>query len=93
MRIGATAALAALVSGCGGHVAAPGERVVYRTVEKEVPRPCPVARPVRPSPLARPLPEDAGALVSLLAGKLAEWAGPGGYGERAEAAITVCTKG
>jgi len=29
--------------------------------------------------------------VSLLAGKLTEWAGEGGYAERAEAAIAICT--
>lgn len=84
--------LGLLLASCNDHPQSVGERVVYQTVDREVPRPCPVTKPVRPAPLARPLPTDPGALVSLLAAKLKEWAGAGGYGERAEAAITTCTK-
>jgi hypothetical protein len=86
------AALALLGAGCAGRPESAGTNVVYRTVDKEVARPCPVTKPQRPAPLARPLPADPGALVSLLAAKLKEWAGPGGYGDRADEAIGVCTR-
>jgi hypothetical protein len=76
----------------GDHVASVGEKVIYQDRLVEVPRPCPVTKPVKPKPLARPLPADPARLIDLLAGKLLEWAGPGGYGERADAAITTCTK-
>lgn len=65
-------------------------RTVTRTVE--VSKPCPVTKPVRPAPLARPLPTDAVALAAMLGSKLLEWSGPGGYGDRADAAIGQCTK-
>lgn len=83
---------ALIIAGCDSHPQSVGTKVVFQEVVKEVPRPCPVTNPTRPAPLARPLPTDPGALVSLLVGKLLEWAGPGGYGERADAAITTCTK-
>lgn len=78
-----------LLAGCA-HDAAPG--IAVRTVEviRPVQAPCPVIRPVRPTPLERPLPADSMALAALLGAKLAEWAGPGGYGERADAALGVC---
>lgn len=90
----ATLMLAAFVLvGCGAaRPQSPGMKVEYQEVVKEVPRPCPVARPARPSPLTRPLPEDPGALSSLLIAKLKEWAGAGGYGEKADAAIRTCTR-
>jgi hypothetical protein len=85
--------LALALAGCaGGHVESPGTKVIFKDRFVEVPRPCPVTKPVKPKPLARPLPSDPARLVDLLAGKLLEWAGPGGYGERADAAITTCTK-
>lgn len=65
-------------------------RTVVKTVE--VAKPCPVTIPERPAPLARPLPADAVRLVALLGAKLVEWAGPGGYGDRANAAIETCKK-
>jgi hypothetical protein len=86
------AALALLAAGCAGRPESAGTNVVYRTVDKEVPRPCPVTKPPRPAALARPLPADPGALVSLLAAKLKEWAGEGGFADRAEAAIDLCTR-
>lgn len=70
----------------------PGIKVEYKTVEKEVPRPCPVTKPVTPEKLKRPLPKDPARLLDLVTAKLLEWAGPGGYGERANAAIETCTK-
>ncbi|AHE55992.1 hypothetical protein [Sphingomonas sanxanigenens] len=70
----------------------PGIRVETVEVVREVQRPCPVTPPVRPAPLERPLPADAAALAALLGARLAEWAGPGGYGDRAAAALAICTK-
>lgn len=70
----------------------PGIKVEYREVLKEVQRPCPVTKPVTPPPIARPLPTDPARLLDLVVAKLSEWAGPGGYGERADAAISLCTK-
>lgn len=71
---------------------APGTRVVYQDVVREVQRPCPVAIPQRPAPLARPLPDSPARLVDLLTAKLKEWAGEGGYGDRADAALHTCTE-
>jgi len=62
------------------------------TVTKEVQRPCNVKVPVRPAPLALPLPTDLGQLVAVLGAKLAEWSGPGKYGDRARDALAICTK-
>jgi hypothetical protein len=81
-----------MLASCGEHPESAGTKVIYQTVEKEVPRPCPVTKPVKPKPLARPLPVDPARLIDLLAAKLLEWAGPGGYGERASQAIDICTK-
>lgn len=80
-----------LLAGCA-HTATPlpAIRVEYQTVTREVQRPCPVTLPQRPASLATPLPSDLGQLVALLGAKLAEWSGPGGYGERADAAIRTC---
>jgi hypothetical protein len=74
------------------HPQSAGTKVVYQTVEKEVQRPCPVTVPTKPAPLAKPLPSDPARLVDLLTAKLIEWAGTGGYGERADDALKVCTK-
>lgn len=70
----------------------PAIKVEYREVLKEVQRPCPATKPTKPKSLVRPLPKDAGRLVDLLVAKLTEWAGPGGYGERADSALDTCTK-
>lgn len=85
-----TAALA--LSACTTTPEPIGTKVVYQGVLKEVQRPCPVAKPARPAPLARPLPNDPGRLVDLLTAKLTEWAGAGGYGERADAALESCLR-
>ena len=84
------AAICFLLSNCTT-TGEPGIKVEYREVLKEVPRPCPVLKPTRPAPLARPLPTDPARIVDLLVAKLTEWAGAGGYGERADAAIDTCT--
>lgn len=86
-----SAALASLLALAGCTSTSP-PAVAVRTVEvvREVQRPCPVTPPRRPAPLDRPLPADVAALAALLGARLAEWAGPGGYGERADAALMLC---
>ena len=85
-------ALIAALSACKT-TGTPPPAIEIRTVERvvEVQRPCTVTKPARPAPLARPLPTDAVALAAVLAEKLAEWSGPGRYGDRADAAINRCT--
>lgn len=85
-------ALLVSLAGCGEKPESAGTKVVFQRVEVPVQRPCPVTKPARPAPLARPLPTDPARLVDMLVAKLQEWAGAGGYGERADAAITTCTK-
>jgi len=80
-----------LLAGCSTVPSVPEVRIQKETVE--VARPCAVTVPVRPAPLARPLPSDSVALAALLGGKLSEYAGPGAYADRAEAAIKICTSG
>lgn len=84
---------AILLSACAT-TNAPPPAVQIRTVTKtvEVQRPCSVTKPVRPAPLTKPIPTDAIALAAALALKLAEWSGPGGYGDRAASAIDTCAK-
>lgn len=81
-----------LLTACGTDRPRPAVEVRTQTVVKEVQRPCAVTIPQRPAPLAKPLPTDAVKLAALLGAKLVEWAGPGKYGERADAAIRECTK-
>lgn len=83
---------ALLLAGCAR---TPPPAVEVRTVRQtvEVQRPCPVTIPKRPAPLARPLPGDAVALAATLGEKLSEWAGPGGYGDRAQRALERCVAG
>ncbi len=90
MKKGPTLAVMLALSACT--TPQPGIKVEYREVLKEVQRPCPVTKPVTPAPLARPLPADPARLLDLVVAKLTEWAGPGGYGERADAAIETCTR-
>lgn len=81
------------LSACGtGVTPPPAVEVRTQTAIKEVSKPCPVTIPERPAPLAKPLPTDAVRLAALLGAKLVEWAGPGKYGERADAALRQCTK-
>lgn len=71
----------------------PGIEVRTVEVPVEIQRPCPGTVPVRPAPLARPLPTDAQALAALLAAKLVEWADEGKYGDQAEAYVKACPPG
>jgi len=81
-----------LLSGCATDSAPPPAvevHTVTRTVE--VQRPCQATIPQRPAPLAK-LPTDGVALAAELALKLAEYSGPGGFADRAMAALKTCTK-
>ncbi len=78
-----------LLAGCSG--APRPERVVIQKQVVEVQKPCPVTAPDRPAPVGA-LPADARDAVLTLAAKLLEWSGAGGYGDRADAAIGICTK-
>lgn len=64
-------------------------RTVVKTVE--ITKPCPVTKPVRPSKLGT-LPTDANKALALVGAKLAEYAAPGKYADRADAAIDTCKK-
>lgn len=65
--------------------------VEVRTVEvvKEVQKPCPGDVPKRPLPLG-PLPSDLGKLAAVLGAKVAEYAGKGGYADRADTWMQRC---
>lgn len=65
-------------------------RIETVQVVKEVQRPCPITIPTRPSKLATPLPSDLERLAATLASKLMEYTAPGGYADRAEAALRTC---
>ncbi len=89
----AALATLALLSGCATDSAPPPAVEVHevtRTVE--VQRPCQVTIPQRPAPIAKPMPTDGVALAAELALKLAEYSGPGGFADRATAALKTCTK-
>lgn len=81
----------ALVNTACATPAPPGIEVQTVTVYRDVQRPCPVTKPVRPAAIGK-LPTDLQALAAVLGAKLAEWSQPGGYGDRAEAAIETCTR-
>ena len=84
---------AVALAGCGDRER-PEPGVKVEVVERvvEVQRPCPVTRPKRPEPLAQPLPTNSVALAAVLALKLNEYAGPGAYADRADAAIETCKR-
>lgn len=87
VRLVTILALAFLLLGCSTPTAT---KVEFQTVKVEVQKPCPVTKPVIPAKLTRPLPSDPARLIDLLTAKLLQWAGPGGYGERADAALDTC---
>lgn len=78
------------LAACGATTPHPAVEVRTVTVVKEVQKPCPVQKPDRPAPLARPLPVDSTQLAALLSLKLLEYAGPGGYAEKADLALKRC---
>jgi hypothetical protein len=83
-RLAIIAALA--LAGC----ATPTPRIEVRTVSVPVPVACIAAAdvPQRPAKLARPLPTDADALLSLALAQLLRWQS---YGDKADALLTACT--
>lgn len=80
------------VASCGGTTTPPAVEVRTVTKTVEVQRPCSVTAPPRPAKLPRPLPTDSVALAALLAEHLAQYDAPGGFADRALAAIATCTK-
>jgi hypothetical protein len=84
---------ALLLTGCFGKDEPPRVRIEYQDRLVETVKPCPAEKPERPAKLARPLPGTPAQLIDVLVAKLTEWAGPGGYGEKADAVIDSCIKG
>lgn len=86
--------LPSMLAACGADTGA-RPAVQIKTVERvvEVAKPCPVRTPTRPAKLDRPLPADSVALAALLGAKLLEYDGPGGFADRALAALNTCTDG
>lgn len=78
------------LSACFGRESGP-VRTVTQEVVREVPKPCPADVPARPTELERPLPTNPVALAAILGAKLAEYAGPGQYADRADAIMARCT--
>jgi hypothetical protein len=85
-------ALCLALAGCATKPITPAVqiKVVERVVE--VARPCAVTRPALPAKLVEPYPTDAVKLAIMLAQKLADYSGPGGYAERADSALVLCLK-
>ncbi len=83
-------ALALILCGCAGTKEAP-PIVRIETVEviREVPVPCPAIRPQRPAPAAIQS-DDLETIAPLLAAKLIEFVGPGGYVDQSEAIFDLC---
>lgn len=81
---------AALVALTACQTDQPGIQVKTVEVVKEVQRPCPGTAPIRPAPLAKPLPADLAQLAATLAAKLGEYALPGGYADQADAIMKRC---
>lgn len=82
-----------LLTGCGAG-ATPPPAVEIRTVTKtvEVAKPCPVTIPERPAPLPAVMPTDLAKFAATVLAKLVEYAGPGRYADKADAALRTCTK-
>jgi hypothetical protein len=83
-RLAIIAALA--LAGC----ATPTSRIEIRAVSVPVPVACIAAAdvPQRPARLARPLPDDADALLSLALAQILRWQA---FGDKADALMTACT--
>lgn len=76
-----------LLSGCA-HTPS-GTEVKTVEIVKEVMVPCPVQVPARPTPLGV-LPESAEDALRVVSAKLLEYAGKGGYADKADDAIKLC---
>lgn len=88
MRYLAVIIASALLGACG--TPAIQTRIQDRIVE--VQKPCPVQIPERPAPLTQEdLASNAVDTALILTARLLEWQGPGGYGDRANSALEICT--
>lgn len=67
----------------------PATQIKIERETVEVMRVCPETLPRRPASIGV-LPADLQKLAATLGAKLLEWSGPGGYGERVEAAHGAC---
>ena len=67
----------------------PATKIETVTVIKEVQKPCAVEKPARPAPTGA-LPTNLEALAATLGAKLKEYVAPGGWADKAEAAIDEC---
>jgi len=67
----------------------PATQIKIQRETVEVVRVCPIELPRRPAPIGV-LPSDLQKLTAALGAKLLEWSGPGGYGDRVEAAHGAC---
>lgn len=76
-----------LVTGCSTTGNPVRTEIVERVVE--VQKPCAVEKPARPAPVG-PLPTALEAVAAILGAKLKEYTAPGGYADKAEAAIDEC---
>jgi len=82
-----------LLSACGtGTTPPPAVEIRTVTVYKDVQRQCPVTVPARPTPLPAKMPTDLAKFAATVLAKLVEYAGPGRYADKADAALKTCTK-
>jgi len=80
-----------LPGGCVADQSRPAVEIRTVTVYKDVQRPCPVTVPTRPAPLTSKMPTDLAKFAATALAKLVEYAGPGRYADKADAAIKTCT--
>lgn len=89
IRIALALVAASTLAACGEQQARPEAQIVKETVEVQVP--CPIEAPVRPAPIGK-LPSGSRQLNAALGAKLKEYAAPGGYADKADAAIRTCQR-
>lgn len=80
------------LAACGQPVTPPSTQIKLQDRIVEVQRPCRATAPVKPAPLARPLPDDQRRLAAVLAAKLEEYAGQGMFADRALDALAQCLR-
>lgn len=83
-----TAIVLAALTACSNPTP-PATQIKIQRETVEVMRACPETLPKRPAAIGA-LPGDLQKLAAVLGAKLMEWSGPGGYGERVEAAHGAC---
>lgn len=82
--------LALLLCGCASSAPPAVQLEIQREVVRVRER-CPVEIPARPAPLG-PLPANLEQAARQLLAKLMEYADDGGYADRADAALAICTR-